>query len=178
MGSKRQDTWRRLRTRGRAQQRRRVGGERGTALIEFALLLPLIMAILLGIFTGGFAYFQKISLTDAAREGARYGASMKHDGTSTGIASWKTNVRTRVVELSGGQLSTGDVCVELVTPTGSNTACGVNDPPGAASDPTALAPASLVKVSATKVATIEAIFFTATPTLTAKVVARFERDII
>ena len=150
-------------------------------MIEFALLLPLVMALLLGLFTGGFAYFQKISLVDAAREGARYGASLKHDGTSSGIEALELQVEARVVELSGGQLSADDVCVQLVTPTGSSdpvSNCGVTDPPGAASDPTALAPASLVKVSATKVANIEAIFFTASPTLSAKVVARYERDIV
>lgn len=155
------------------------GGERGAALIEFALLLPLVMALLLGIFTGGFAYFQKISLADAAREGARYGASLKHDGTPGGITAWESSVEARVIELSGGQLDAADVCVKLVTPTNTaDSTCGVDNPAGAASDPTALAPASLVKVSATKVATIEAIFFTASPTLSAEVVARYERDIV
>lgn len=139
-------------------------------------MLPLLMALLLGIFTGGNAYFQKISLVDAVREGARYGASLKHDAPSGALATWKQNVTERVVQLSGGQLTATDVCVELVTPTGSNTACGVSDPPGSQADPTALAPASLVKVSATKVTTIEAIFFTSTPTLSAKVAARYERD--
>lgn len=158
-------------------QRRRTRGEDGAALVEFALLLPLVMAVLLGIVTGGFAYFQKISLVDAAREGARYGASLRHDAASGGLAAWKLSVRERVVQLSGGQLTAADVCVDLVTPTGGNTACGVVDPPGAASDPTVLAPASLVKVSAQRVTTIETIFFTSTPTLSAEVVARYERDL-
>ncbi len=152
--------------------------ERGATMVEFALLLPLVMALLLGIVTGGHAYFQKISLVDAAREGARYGASLKYDAASGGLATWKSNVRERVVQLSGGQLSAADVCVELVTPTGANLQCGVGDPPGSASDPTVLAPARLVKVSATKVATIETIFFTSNPTLSAKVVARYERDLV
>ncbi|MBW3574913.1 MAG: pilus assembly protein [Actinobacteria bacterium] len=151
--------------------------DRGAALVEFALLLPLVMSLLLGIFTGGFAYFQKISLVDAAREGARYGASLKYDAASGGLATWRSNVRDRVVQLSGGQLAAADVCVELVTPTGADTACGVGDPPGSATDPTVLAPASLVKVSASKPTTIETIFVTFTPTLRAEVVARYERDL-
>ena len=160
-------------------QRHLMRNERGAALVEFALLLPLVMAILLGTVTGGYAYFQKISLVDAAREGARYGASMKHDGTSAGIASLEASVKLRVVQLSSGQLQATDVCVKLVTPTSTgNTDCGVSDPPGAASDPTPLSPASLVKVSATKVATVETIFFTSHPTLTAKVAARYERDVV
>ncbi len=159
-------------------QRHLMRDERGAALVEFALLLPLIMAILLGTVTGGFTYFQKISLVDATREGARYGASLRYDDASGGLTTWKTNVRERVVQLSGGQLGAADVCVELVTPTGTNVECGVGDPPGSASDPTVLAPARLVKVSATKVGKIETIFFTYTPTLSAKVAARYERDLV
>lgn len=147
-------------------------------MVELALLLPVVMAILLGAFTSGVAYFQKISLADSVREGARYGASLKYDGTAAGKLAWVSQVRERVVEMSGGQVSAGDVCVALVTPTGSNTDCGLRDPAGAASDPTALAPASLVKVSATRVTTIEAIVFSSTPTLRAKVVARYERDVV
>jgi Flp pilus assembly protein TadG len=142
------------------------------------LVLPLVMALLLGIFTGGFAYFQKISLVDAVRDGARYGASLKHDAASGGLAQWRQNVKNRVVELSGGQVTAAEVCAELVTPTGAETSCGLNDPAGAASDPTVLAPASLVKVSVSKPTKLEFVFFTSMPTVTAKAVARYERDIL
>ncbi len=142
------------------------------------MVLPLVVALLLGIFTGGAAYFRKISLVDAARDAARYGASLKHDAASGGIATWRQRVKTRVVELSGGAVTMADVCADLVTPTGSNTACGVNDPAGSNADPSVLAPASLVKVSVTKPTKVEFGFFTRTPTIRAKVVARYERDII
>ena len=122
-------------------------------MVEFALLLPLVMALLLGVFTGGHAYFQKISLVDAARDGARYGASLKVP--PGGIADWRQAVRNRVADLSGGQVTSAQVCADLVTPTGTNTACGVADPPGAASDPTSLLPASVVKVSVVKATRIE-----------------------
>ena len=146
--------------------------------MELALVLPLVMALLLGIFTGGAAYFRKISLVDAARDGARYGASLKHDTASGGLATWRQRVKDRVAELSGGQVTAAEVCAELVTPTGSDTACGVGDPPGAASDPTVLAPASLVKVSVSKPTKLEFVFFTSTPTISAKIVARYERDVL
>lgn len=153
-------------------------GERGAAMVELALVLPLVMALLLGIFTGGHAYFQKISLVDAVREGARYGASLQLDADTGGLSAWKQNVTDRVVQLSGGELAADDVCVALVTPTGSDTTCEVSDPPGAQADPTSLAPASLVKVAASKVTTIETVFFTSTPTLSARVAARYERDVV
>lgn len=152
--------------------------ERGAALVELALVIPLLFALLLGTFSGGSAYFQKISLVDAAREGARYGASLKNDAASGGIATWRQNVKDRIVRVSGGQLTAADVCVDLVTPTGANTVCGISDPSGAASDPTVLAPARLVKVSVTKATKVEFFFFAITPTLSTQVVARYERDAV
>jgi Flp pilus assembly protein TadG len=141
-----------------------------------ALVLPLALAMLLGIFTGGNAYFQKISLVDAARDGARYGASLKVP--AGGVSVWKQAVQDRVVQLSGGQATSVNVCVDLVVPTGANTSCGVSDPSGASTDPSALTPASVVKVAVTKASRIEFIFFTSNPTLSAKIAARYERDIL
>lgn len=45
--------------------------ERGQALVEFALLLPVVMLILIGIVEFGRAWQAKQTLTDVAREGAR-----------------------------------------------------------------------------------------------------------
>lgn len=45
--------------------------EKGQSLVEFALLLPVIMIILLGIIEFGFMFNAKITLNSAAREGAR-----------------------------------------------------------------------------------------------------------
>jgi Flp pilus assembly protein TadG len=44
---------------------------RGQALVEFALMLPLVMLILIGIVEFGRAWQAKQTLTDVAREGAR-----------------------------------------------------------------------------------------------------------
>ena len=44
---------------------------RGQALVEFALLLPLVMLLLIGIIEFGRAWQAKQTITDAAREGAR-----------------------------------------------------------------------------------------------------------
>lgn len=161
---------------GRTHRRGRT--QRGSAIIELAIVVPVFAAILLGTFSGGAAYFQKISLVDAAREGARYGASLRTDAASGGLTTWRQFVVERVVQASGGQVSAADVCVDLITPTGANMTCGVADPPGASTDPTVLAPARLVKLSVTRTTTIEFVVHTLTPTLSAKVVARYERDIV
>ena len=49
----------------------REGRERGAVAVEFALLAPVLILLLLGIMEFGRAYNVQISLTNAAREGVR-----------------------------------------------------------------------------------------------------------
>ena len=143
--------------------------ERGAVFLEFALVLPLLMSLVLGIYTGGQAYTRKIGLVEAVREGARYGASLEMGALTT--AAWEQKVIDRVVDASGGDLQSNDVCVDYVFATGG-TACGSLDPAGASNEPTV----HLVKVSASRQVKMEFFFFTKQTTLVAKVVARYERD--
>jgi Flp pilus assembly protein TadG len=46
--------------------------EKGQAMVEFALVLPLLIALLCGIIDFGWLYYNQITLSNAAREGARY----------------------------------------------------------------------------------------------------------
>jgi len=50
---------------------RRLAGEQGTAIIETALTLPMLLLVSVGIFEFGRAYQTWQVLTNAAREGAR-----------------------------------------------------------------------------------------------------------
>jgi len=50
---------------------KRLGGEQGTALLETAMTLPLLLVVSVGIFEFGRAYQTWQILTNAAREGAR-----------------------------------------------------------------------------------------------------------
>jgi hypothetical protein len=45
---------------------------RGQGLLEFALVLPFLLVVLFGVFDLGRLYFSSITITSAAREGARY----------------------------------------------------------------------------------------------------------
>ncbi|MGI8984522.1 MAG: TadE/TadG family type IV pilus assembly protein [Acidimicrobiales bacterium] len=139
--------------------------------LEFALVLPLLLSLVLGIFTGGQAYTNKIGLVEAVREGARYGASLEVGNDVNALTTWKDRVRSRVVDASGGDVLAADVCVEWVTPSGG-TLCGLSDPGGASNEPTV----HLVKVSATRPAKLEFFFYTKNTTLVGKLVARYERD--
>jgi Flp pilus assembly protein TadG len=145
--------------------------ERGVLLVEFALVLPLLLALFLGIFTGGLAYSKKIGLVEAVREGARFGASLPMGSGAGAVTAWETQVKNRVVAASGGDLAVADICVKFVLPTGG-TDCGLADPAGSTNEPTV----HLVKVSATRSATLEFFFFKSDKVLRGQLVARFERD--
>ena len=54
--------------------RKWVRGTRGQALVEFALILPLLILILMGIIEFGRLWMTMITLSGAAREGARLAA--------------------------------------------------------------------------------------------------------
>ena len=155
----------------------RRASERGTALVEFALVLPLIMALILGMVTGGSAYNRKLSMTNAVREGSRFGATL--DGSTT----WASSVQSRTVELGTGDLSTSNVCVQLVqngsvVVQGGYTyqALGASCSSIAAPTVTASSTDCIVKVWAARVNQdkLQVIFFTSNLTLTSKSVGRYE----
>jgi Flp pilus assembly protein TadG len=47
--------------------------ESGQGLVEFALVLPVLLLVLLSILEGGLLLFNQHVITNASREGARYG---------------------------------------------------------------------------------------------------------
>jgi hypothetical protein len=53
--------------------------ERGSAAVEFALVLPVLILLIFGIIDFGRMLSAKIILTDAAREGARAAALVSED---------------------------------------------------------------------------------------------------
>ncbi|HLL69367.1 MAG TPA: TadE/TadG family type IV pilus assembly protein [Micromonosporaceae bacterium] len=59
---------------GNRRGRRRGRGDRGAAAVELALTLPLLLLIVCGIIDFGRMFNAQITLTEAAREGARAAA--------------------------------------------------------------------------------------------------------
>lgn len=51
--------------------RSRRGGERGTALVEFAIVLPVFLMLVLGAIDWGWFFLVRDAVSNAAREGAR-----------------------------------------------------------------------------------------------------------
>jgi Flp pilus assembly protein TadG len=91
--------------------------ERGQALAEFALVLPLVLFFIAGIIEFGRAWNIKQAVTDAAREGARY--AVVQDNTIT-----TDSVRAKVEErlaLASIESSTIDITGPFHTAGGEMT---------------------------------------------------------
>jgi Flp pilus assembly protein TadG len=67
--------------------------ERGAVAVEFALLVPILVMILLGIMEFGRAYNAQVTLTNAARESAR---SMAINNSQTDARTAAKNAATQL----------------------------------------------------------------------------------
>lgn len=92
---------------------RRVAGDEGAALVEFAFVLPVLVLFMFGIIQFGLAYDRKQNLNSAVREGARL-ASLP---TST-----VDQVQQRVIDsLAGVNFDTTPVKADVVVKRGATT---------------------------------------------------------
>jgi Flp pilus assembly protein TadG len=66
--------------------RRPIADERGQATVEFALVLPVLLLLVLGIIEFGKAWNLSQIATDAVREGTRY--CVIYDNTNTYTNAW------------------------------------------------------------------------------------------
>lgn len=137
------------------------GTERGAALVELAIALPVLGALVLGTITFAQAHFERLAIEDSVRDGTRFAATMETFAAAT--------VRQRVVTLAGGEVELDEVCAALVTAPDATDACGLDDPPGTSAGD------ELVKVSATHPASVNALFFRRDITLRGESVAVYER---
>jgi Flp pilus assembly protein TadG len=70
----------------------RWNSEKGAAVVEFAVVLPLLLVIVFGIVEFGFLMYNQAMITNASREGARFGIIMKDPRhSSTEITNEVTN---------------------------------------------------------------------------------------
>ena len=83
----------RARRQGRETRPVRTRKDRGAAMVEFVIVVPLLLLLVLGIINFGFILGQQLSLNNAVREGARAavaaGSSSAH--TPAGVTSHVQN---------------------------------------------------------------------------------------
>jgi len=159
---------------GSPRRSRRAHGDGGAALVEFAIIAPLLFALILGLFSGGIALGHKNSMTSAVREGARFGATLDHD------ADWADKVIARVVALAPTDLDANQVCVKLVNaPNTDVEASACADPELADAEPGVESVPNddcAVLVWAQRKDKLEVVFFSRPLTLNAASISDYERD--
>ena len=67
-------------------KRPNVRSERGQTMVEFALVAPLLLVIVFAVIQFGVLYNNYVTITDAARTGARKGAVSRLAASPTGAA--------------------------------------------------------------------------------------------
>jgi Flp pilus assembly protein TadG len=95
------------------------------ALVEFALVFPVLMLLLLGMVTAGFAYNQKLAITNGVREGSRFGATLPVPSSCASgppINCWLRQVADVTQSSAEGELASSttalNICVAYVNDTG------------------------------------------------------------
>jgi len=79
--------------------------EHGQTMVEFALTLPVLLMLVLGIAQLGVAFNHYIQLTDATRAGARFGAPLDCSGTCDRTDKVVSKVRASAANLDSAQVN-------------------------------------------------------------------------
>ncbi len=130
------DGWRRLTGRLPGFRKRRKG-EDGQALVEFALVVPLLLVVLFGIVQFGIMMNTYITVSDSARSAARQLALEQGNNDPCDPA-----VQVATTAGSSAQILTTQVTITFATPTGAATKNDYCVGPAPATPPPAWSPAS------------------------------------
>lgn len=168
--------------------RRALSSDRGASLLEFAIVAPVLFALLFGLTTGALAYSAKHSLNGAVREAGRFAATLPVDGD---MNTWLNDVADVTLAAATGALDDGVagrlVCVSYVHPDGTDPddrttrltvdESGLRTVTNAASCLVDGRPDDerRVQVEVTRSGSIQAVLYTQTFTMKSRSIARFER---
>src|SRR6478672_6393558 len=89
---------------------RRLRSERGAAVVEFALVVPILLALVIGIAEFGRAYFIHATMAGAAREGVRAMALANPSSGGPGAATTKAQASLSAAGLTGLTITPGAAC--------------------------------------------------------------------
>lgn len=145
--------------------------ERGASAVEFALVVPILAMLLIGIVTVAIVYNNKLALANAVREGARVGATLPASGT------WGSSVQTQVATAYADDATDVTVCAKLYKV--GNAVALQSAGSGCGTEPSAPAGVSgcYVKVWATKPASMDWVLGSKSFTIAAQSVAIYDRSL-
>lgn len=173
---------------GRPKIQKLAGVEnRGAALVELAIALPLLIMLMVGMASAGAAYNNQLALTHSAREAGRYAATLPVTNFAS-TQDWLDEIAASTVDNASGTLSPGTpglrVCVAYVHPAGSlaiDQTQSRTDVGGTVTYSGSLCFADArpnderrVQVSVARSVDFSAVFFSTTLTLDSEGVSRFE----
>jgi Flp pilus assembly protein TadG len=156
----------------------RLRGAEGANAVEFAIVLPILIVLIFGILYGGIAYNRQLAMTQSAREGARFAATLPlPTGTSAPDGAWFAAVIERIEDSSTGELTAASpgryVCIRFVDDAGvayteefGSGNCTV--------DSSNVDDRARVEVVVSRPATLDFIFYEFPVTLRGASIARFE----
>ena len=78
--------------------------EKGASAVEFALVLPIFISVIFGIFQFGIAFNNWIAITHAAREGARLAAVKQYDEQRVRDSAPSVQIQSITVSGQGGSI--------------------------------------------------------------------------
>ncbi len=110
------------------RSRRAAAGDRGATAVEFALLLPLLLLIVFGTIDFGRALNAQITLTQAAREGARVDAVgvAGQPATTAAVQSATVSAATGLNLSAASNVSVGYLCAASDGQNGKNASVAVS----------------------------------------------------
>jgi len=95
------------------KNRSKLRNEKGASAVEFALVLPIFVSVVFGIFQFGIAFNNWIAITHAAREGARLAAVGQYDEQRVRDSAPSVDIQS--ISVSGQEGSVGSPVTVTVT---------------------------------------------------------------
>ncbi len=116
-GPRRQGNERRPAPAVRSARVRSGGGESGVAIVEFAIVVPLLLLLLFGMIDFGLVVYRAIGLAEGVRDSARQGAVAVYDGNVAACTGGSPT--TELVCLAKQRVGVSGVAIHVIAP--SNT---------------------------------------------------------
>lgn len=114
------------------QRARKDGRQRGAVLVEAALVAPIVMVLIFGIFEGGLFMLSYLSLEDVSRDSAR---EMSIHGTQTDAEQIVVDeIKSRLDVVNDGAVQKVIIYEATTVKDGPSAACLAAAPPGNAVD--------------------------------------------